>query len=98
MGKLHPTASFPDRHVSGIPEYGIIVDMSEIEKYKGEYTVLSYLVTCAERAREIMRRATVNESMFSSDENRAAFIALMAEPATDDTLLLGVAAKALPAR
>ena len=71
--------------------------MSEIEKYKGEYTVLSYLVTCAERAREIMRRATVNESMFSSDENRAAFIALMAEPATDDALLLGVAAKALPA-
>ena len=71
--------------------------MSEIDKYKGEYTMLSYLVTCAERAREIMRRATVNESMFSSDENRAAFIALMAEPTTDDTLLLCLAAKALPA-
>ena len=71
--------------------------MSEIERYKGEYTVLSYLVTCAKRAREIMRRATVNESMFSSDENRAAFIALMAATTNDDTLLLGVAAKALPA-
>ena len=55
--------------------------MIDLEKLKGEYTVLSYLVTCAERARDVIRRAPVNESMFTSGENRAAFIALMAADA-----------------
>ena len=71
--------------------------MSQIEKHKGEYTMLSYLVTYAKRAREIMRRATVNESMFTSDENREAFNALMAAPETEDGLLLNVASKSIPA-
>ena len=71
--------------------------MIDFEKSKGEYTVLSYLVSYAERARDVIRRAMVNESMFTDDGRRAAFIALMDAATDDEALLLGVALKAIPA-
>ena len=71
--------------------------MSEIERCKGECTALSYLVTYASRARNVMRRAMVNESMFTSDERRTAFVGLMDAATDDEALLLGVALKAVPA-
>ena len=37
--------------------------MIDFEKLKGEYTVLAYLVMCADRARDIMRRAAMNASL-----------------------------------
>ncbi len=71
--------------------------MIDLEKLKGEYTMLSYLVFYAERARDVMRRAMVSDAMFTLDENRTAFAALMQETTEDSTLLFRAAGKSAPA-
>ena len=71
--------------------------MIDLERLKGEYTMLSYLVFYAERARDVMRRAMVSDAMFTLDENRTAFAALMQETTEDSTLLFRAAGKSAPA-
>lgn len=59
--------------------------------------MLSYLVTCAGRTRELLRRALVAEDAFTDSDCRAAFLALMRDESPDDTVRLEVAQRCLPA-
>lgn len=70
--------------------------MTDNPRLQGEYTILSYLVTCAVRTRELVRRAAVCEDMFTDAACRATFLALVAETSVDDQALLFVAARTLP--
>lgn len=70
--------------------------MLDLKKLGGEYAALSYLVTCAKRAREVLRRAMVSEQTFSDAACRAAFLALMHEKTSDAALLLAVAKREIP--
>lgn len=71
--------------------------MLDLKRLSGEYAMLSYLVTCAERARDVFRRAMVAEDSFTDADCRAAFLALMREPSADATTLLNLARNLLPA-
>ena len=71
--------------------------MIDIEKNRGEYTLLAYLVCEAASAREIISRAMVGADAFTDGACRAAFLALMQEPSTDETTRLGIAKREIPA-
>ena len=64
---------------------------------KRQHTVISYLITYASRAREVVNRAAINADMFPDPDCRATFLALLADAAEDDTLLLELAQNTLPA-
>ena len=64
---------------------------------KRQHTIISYLITYASRAREVVNRAAINADMFPDPDCRATFLALLADAAEDDTLLLELAQKTLPA-
>ena len=71
--------------------------MLDLNRLKGEYTILAYLVTYAARTRDVLRRAAVSESSFTDPDCRDAFTALMREPTDDMALLLRAAQKRIAA-
>ena len=58
---------------------------------KRQHTVISYLITYASRAREAVNRAAIGADMFPDSDCRATFLALLADDAEDDALLLELA-------
>ena len=64
---------------------------------KRQHTIISYLITYASRAREVVNRAAINADMFPDPDCRATFLALLADAAEDETLLLELAQNTLPA-
>ena len=70
--------------------------MMDTLKPKDEYTLLSYLVHYAERARDILTRALISDGAFTDDARRTAFHELMASKATDEFSLLGIVARNIP--
>ena len=64
---------------------------------KRQHTVISYLITYASRAREVVNRAAIGADMFPDSDCRATFLALLADDAEDDALLLELACRTLPA-
>ena len=64
---------------------------------KRQHTVISYLITYASRAREVVNRAAIGADMFPDSDCRATFLALLADDAEDDVLLLELACRTLPA-
>jgi len=71
--------------------------MLDLNRLKGEYTILAYLATYAARTRDVLRRAAVSESTFADPNCRDAFAALMREPSDDTSLLLRIAKKKIAA-